>query len=147
MRDALSEARELCRRRKLRFTEVRERVLELIWQSHRPLGAYDILGSLAAEGHSDAPPTVYRALDFLLNNGLIHRIASLNAYTGCIHQGQPHDSVFLICRECQSALELDSTMVTDAIVTAAHQQGFSPEKATLEINGLCPACHVASTDD
>lgn len=78
---ALTEAESICTRQGLRLTALRKRVLELVWHSHKPLGAYDILGVLSEEdGRRAAPPTVYRALDFLLENGLVHRIASLNAF-------------------------------------------------------------------
>jgi len=81
---ALAEAETICARQGLRLTALRKRVLELVWASHKPLGAYDILGVLSDEdGRRAAPPTVYRALDFLLENGLVHRIASLNAITDC----------------------------------------------------------------
>lgn len=76
VRDALAEARAICQARNARLTPIRQRVLELIWESHKPLGAYDLLGMLAQEGHNAAPPTVYRALDFLQQYGLVHRIAS-----------------------------------------------------------------------
>ncbi|NAT18288.1 Fur family transcriptional regulator, partial [Pseudomonas syringae pv. actinidifoliorum] len=84
---ALAEAETLCTQQGLRLTTLRRRVLELVWQSHKPLGAYDILAVLSEEdGRRAAPPTVYRALDFSSwKNGLVHRIASLNAFTGCNH--------------------------------------------------------------
>jgi Fur family zinc uptake transcriptional regulator len=85
---ALSEADTLCAQKGLRLTALRRRVLELVWQSHKPLGAYDILAVLSEQdGRRAAPPTVYRALDFLLENGLVHRISSLNAFVGCVHPG------------------------------------------------------------
>lgn len=87
---ALDDARHICQQHNARLTPTRQRVLELIWQSHRPLGAYDVLAQLAAEGQNAAPPTVYRALDFLQQHGLVHRIASLNAFVGCAHPGKPH---------------------------------------------------------
>jgi Fur family zinc uptake transcriptional regulator len=83
--DALAAAEVLCAKRGVRLTAIRKRVLELVWASHQPLGAYAILDKLTNEGHKPAPPTVYRALEFLLEHGLIHRIASLNAFLGCIH--------------------------------------------------------------
>ncbi|MCK5886619.1 MAG: transcriptional repressor, partial [Alcanivorax sp.] len=93
---ALSDAHAICRDENARLTPIRERVLELIWQSHKPLGAYDILAKLSSDGHNAALPTVYRALDFLLQHGLVHRIASLNAFVGCAHAGEHHRGTFLI---------------------------------------------------
>ena len=88
---ALADADALCARQGVRLTALRRRVLELVWQSHKPLGAYDILGTLSEEdGRRAAPPTVYRALDFLMENGLIHRIASLNAFIGCVRPEHSH---------------------------------------------------------
>ena len=141
---ALAEARSICQRHNARLTAIRERVLELIWQSHKPLGAYDILAQLGTEGHNAAPPTVYRALDFLLQHGLVHRIASLNAFTGCTHAGQNHQGLFLICRQCGNVLELESEPVSRAIDTAAEAEGFRPDEVTLEITGLCPRCRAGA---
>lgn len=138
--EALADARRICQARQARLTPTRERVLELIWQSHKPLGAYDLLGLLAEDGHNAAPPTVYRALDFLLQNGLVHRIASLNAFVGCAHIGEHHHGLFLICRVCRNVLELDDPAVSEALNQASRAQAFSPEDTTVEVAGLCPAC-------
>ncbi|MDI9243933.1 Fur family transcriptional regulator [Marinobacter sp. CHS3-4] len=138
--DALADAKAICQRQNARLTAVRERVLELIWQSHRPLGAYDILGMLAADGHNAAPPTVYRALDFLQQHGLVHRIASLNAFIGCTHAGTRHQGMFLICHSCGNVLELSAPEVSDAIDVASADVGFQPDHVTVEVSGLCPEC-------
>ncbi|RBW49212.1 Fur family transcriptional regulator [Marinobacter sp. F3R11] len=138
--DALADAREICQQKNVRLTATRERVLELIWQSHKPLGAYDVLAELASEGHNAAPPTVYRALDFLQQHGLVHRIASLNAFTGCAHTGEKHTGMFLICRACGNVLELTDTHVSTAIHNAADAEAFRVENITLEVSGLCPRC-------
>lgn len=144
---ALADARSICRQQNARLTSIREHVLELIWQSHKPLGAYDILAQLGTEGHKAAPPTVYRALDFLLQYGLVHRIASLNAFTGCTHAGENHRGMFLICKRCSNVLELEAPQVTAAIDDAARAESFCPEDVTLEINGLCPLCRSTSGKD
>ncbi|WP_372964161.1 Fur family transcriptional regulator [Marinobacter sp.] len=144
---ALSEARSICRDQNARLTPIRERVLELIWQSHKPLGAYDILGMLGAEGHNAAPPTVYRALDFLLQYGLVHRISSLNAFIGCAHAGEYHREMFLICRQCGNVLELAAPALSKSIESSAKTEGFLPEDITLEIAGLCPRCQGDSSHD
>ncbi|MFB9885982.1 Fur family transcriptional regulator [Balneatrix alpica] len=137
---ALNTARLLCQQRGVRLTPVRERVLELIWQSHKPLGAYELLPQLAADGYNSAPPTVYRALEFLLEQGLIHRIASLNAFVGCCEPAQHHSGYFLLCRDCGVALEVNTQALTDAIALEAANQHFKIENQTLEIVGLCPEC-------
>lgn len=141
---ALAEARDICRRREARLTPARERVLELVWQSHKPLGAYEVLAQLAAGGHNSAPPTVYRALDFLQQHGLVHRIASLNAFIGCAHPGQNHCGTFLICHRCGNVLELTAAPITHAIHQAAAVEAFHVEQVTLEIAGLCPRCQTGA---
>lgn len=145
--EALTDARRICQARHARLTPTRERVLELIWQSHKPLGAYDLLGLLAEDGHNAAPPTVYRALDFLLQNGLVHRIASLNAFIGCAHMGEHHHGLFLICRACRNVLELSDPSVSRALAEASTAQAFSPEDTTVEVTGLCPACREHTHDE
>lgn len=142
---ALVEAEAVCRRQGTRLTELRRRVLELVWQSHKPLGAYDILATLSEQdGRRAAPPTVYRALDFLLDNHLVHRIASLNAFIGCTQPDHPHQGQFLICRECRTAIELESSGIHQAIAQVAVTQGFRVESETVEVLGLCAQCQEAS---
>lgn len=143
--DALSSARQLCDERGVRLTSLREQVLELVWQSHKPLGAYTLIDMLAkASTRQVAPPTVYRALDFLLEEGLIHRINSLNAYIGCPSPTEKHQSQFLICQNCNIAVELDSAPLNQSIANAAKAAGFSLTSHTIEISGLCPSCKSAS---
>ncbi|CAG8868985.1 Zinc uptake regulation protein [Pseudomonas fluorescens] len=142
---ALTEADTICARLGLRLTALRRRVLELVWQSHKPLGAYDILAVLSEQdGRRAAPPTVYRALDFLLENGLVHRIASLNAFIGCSHPEHSHQSQFLICRECHVAVELEQASISDAILASASTVGFTVEAQTVEVVGLCGNCRSAA---
>lgn len=142
---ALASARRVCLERGARLTPLREEVLQLVWQSHKPLGAYTLLEQLGAraapgERRSLAPPTVYRALEFLREQGLVHRIDSLNAFIGCPHPQQPHQRLFLICRRCETALELISDTLSTALQNAADAAQFSNEGASVEITGLCPAC-------
>ncbi|PAU86791.1 Fur family transcriptional regulator [Pseudomonas sp. WN033] len=142
---ALSSAEHLCQREGVRLTALRKRVLELVWQSHKPLGAYDILETLAREdGRRAAPPTVYRALDFLLEQGLVHRIASLNAFIGCSSPEHRHQGQFLICRQCHVAVELDQSPIHQAIADSAATLGFEVESETVEITGLCKRCQESA---
>lgn len=142
---ALTEAETICERQGLRLTALRKRVLELVWQSHKPLGAYDILGVLSEEdGRRAAPPTVYRALDFLLEHGLVHRIASLNAFIGCNHPQHAHQGQFLICRGCHAAIELEQPAISQAIISEAAVVGFAVESQTVEVVGLCAGCREAA---
>ena len=140
---ALASAEQLGDRAGVRFTALRKRVLELVWDSHKPLGAYDILETLGREdGRRAAPPTVYRALDFLLEQGLVHRIASLNAFIGCSSPDHQHQGQFLICRACHVAIELDSHEIVQAIAADARELGFQVENETVEITGLCAQCQA-----
>lgn len=140
IQSALAHAERICSERKGRLTTQRKRVLELVWSSHKPVGAYAVLESLRDEGFNGAPPTVYRALDFLLEHGLIHRIESLNAYTGCAHPGNQHSGQFLICSKCNKVAEVDDPNVANAINNSAQQHGFSTDQQIIEIRGICPLC-------
>lgn len=138
---ALQQAEQLCLKNGARLTSLRRRVFFLIWQSHKPLGAYDILNTLTTEdGRNSAPPTVYRALDFLLENNLIHRIESCNAFIGCSHLGQHHHNHFLICIQCGNVIELQQTTINQAILQAAKHEGFLTKEQRVEIIGLCNHC-------
>lgn len=142
---ALEDARTLCKKRNLRFTPIRELVLKTIWKSHKPLGAYELLPTLALAGFNSAPPTVYRALEFLQEQGLVHRIALLNAYIGCPHPGTSHEGSFLICRNCNNTVEIETGSVSAAISTEAARYGFQPEQQSIEVLGLCPGCQQGDT--
>lgn len=142
--DALASANALCARTGDRLTPLRRRVLELVWSGHRPLGAYAMLDRLRDDGRSAAPPTVYRALDFLLARGLIHRLASLNAYCGCAHPGEAHLVQFLICRDCGTAAEIADREVGEAIAHSAAAHGFEISDRVVELSGRCRSCRTAS---
>lgn len=138
---ALQQARLLCRNRQQRLTPIREQVLRCVWSSHRAIGAYSIIHELAKQSSkAPAPPTVYRALDFLLDSGLIHRVNSLNAFIGCSSPGHPQNSPLLICRLCQNTLELVSTSLDSALAQAAAAQSFTLEQASIEVSGVCQHC-------
>lgn len=140
--EALRIAEEVCVARGVRLTSLRRRVLELVWNGHKAIGAYTLLEHLQQEGKA-APPTVYRALDFLLEQGLIHRLASLNAYVGCICPGAPHSGQFLICEACQNLVEFHDLAIDRAISSRSRFGGFLPSRQTVEILGLCPHCQEA----
>ncbi len=142
MATALKRAETLCAERSVRLTDIRRQVLELVWQSHNPVGAYDLLERLQSTGKKAQPPTVYRALEFLMDQGLIHRIESLNAYIGCTDPGEDHTGQFLICRDCGVAAELVDKRIDDAIGQGAEAAGFSVEHPTVELEGLCANCRL-----
>ena len=137
---AMADAARLCRGRGARLTPLRSRVLEIVWQQHKPMGAYDILKVLSGEGRSAAPPTVYRALEFLLEQGLVHRLSSLNAFVGCSRPGHAGCGQFLICRSCGNAAEINDSGVERAITRSAAARGFDSHAHTVEISGVCPDC-------
>jgi Fur family zinc uptake transcriptional regulator len=138
--DALDRAAMLCEQRGARLTDVRRRVLELVWGSHAPVGAYALLEALQGDGRSAAPPTVYRALDFLLEQGLVHRLESRNAFVGCPRPDRDHVSQFLICRDCENVTEIDDPAIGSAVSRSAATAGFVVDRLTIEMQGLCPAC-------
>jgi Fur family zinc uptake transcriptional regulator len=142
---ALERAEELCEREGQRLTELRKRVLELVWSSHKPIGAYAILAELK-DGKAAAPPTVYRALDFLMERGLIHRIESLNAFVGCAQPGDDHIVQFLICTGCGNAAEVEDPRVTKAIGAIASDHGFTLQNRIVELAGLCAPCRGQSAN-
>jgi len=139
---ALAAAERVCAAGGEKLTELRKRVLELVWASHKPVGAYQLLDALRADGRSAAPPTVYRALEFLLAQGLVHRVESLNAYIGCTHPGERHATQFLICGRCGTAVELDDPRIAAAIDTSAARLGFEVGARTVEVAGTCAGCRT-----
>lgn len=138
--DALTRAEAICAETGARFTPVRRRVLEILLEEHRAMGAYEVLDRLAEEGWGHQPPVAYRALDFLVDQGFVHRIRRLNAFTACTQPGAAHAPVFLICRACNLVAEAPGGAVREALDTAAEGLGFAVERASVEALGLCPAC-------
>lgn len=124
----------------VRLTPVRRRVLEILLEAHRALGAYEVLQRLAAEGFGNQPPVAYRALEFLVENGLAHRIRRLNAFMACRHPGEDHSPAFLICRVCDAVAEAPAAPVRAALDRAAAGMGFTIERSNVEALGLCPTC-------
>lgn len=139
--EALERAEQTCEAAGARLTPVRRRTLEILLETHRAMGAYDVLNRLAEEGFGHQPPVAYRALDFLVEKGLAHRIQRLNAFTACTHPGgHSHAPVFLICERCHAVAEAPGRAVRDALEAAAGEIGFAVERAHVEALGLCPAC-------
>lgn len=137
---ALKIAEGVCETRNLRFTPLRKQVLTLVWEHNKPVGAYNILEQLTISGKKPAPPTVYRALEFLLKEGFVHRIASLNAFVACPMAGRPHVSQFLICDKCGRAEEVHDKRVNGLVYQSANSKGFKPSKQLLEVHGVCEGC-------
>ena len=137
---AIGAAEAHCAEHRLHLTPVRRRVLEILLSGHKAMGAYDILAQLGAEGLGSQPPVVYRALDFLVSNGFVHKIEKLNAYIACTLPGQRHSPAFMICRRCGAVAEAETNPARGALGSAARDAGFRIETALVEAEGLCPAC-------
>lgn len=142
--DLMARAEEISAETGVRLTPVRRRTLEILLEAHRALGAYEVLERLAAEGFGKQPPVAYRALEFLVENGLAHRVRRLNAFTACMHPGQAHSPAFLICRECGTVAEAAGGPVRAALEAAAGEMGFAVERSSIEALGLCPSCRSAA---
>jgi Fur family transcriptional regulator, zinc uptake regulator len=143
--DGMLHAERTCAAREQKFTPIRRQVLQALLASHRPLGAYEIIDALARSTARPAPITVYRALEFLMANGLVHRIESRNAYLACAHD---HDAAamvaFLICDHCGSVGEIPAAPVAQSLNVAARASGFSPKLSVVEITGTCAHCQQAA---
>lgn len=139
---AIRSARSYCEQRELRLTPLREQILMIIWQTHKPIGAYNIMHLLAEASYRDqvAPPTVYRSLDFLLKHRLIHRVHSLNAFIGRSNPSSPGCEALLICSDCGHAQEVPNRSIQQSINLSANEHRFSVQEQVLEIIGLCQTC-------
>lgn len=135
---ALAEAERICTDKGIKLTEIRRRVLEILLAQHKALGAYDILEVLRAEGRSAQPPVAYRALDFLVSHGFVHRVERLNAFVACARPGKDHSAAFLICRSCKKVAEIEGA--EQALDPVAEAAGFDLEAAVVEAEGICPNC-------
>lgn len=143
--DAIDQAERICQARGQKFTPIRRQVLGALLASHRPLGAYEIIDALAKDMPRPAPITVYRALDFLIENGLVHRIESRNAFLACAHNHEAGSVVaFLICEVCGSAGEIPATSLAKSFNEAARGTGFAPKLSVVEITGVCAHCQKAA---
>jgi Fur family zinc uptake transcriptional regulator len=136
----VAAAESAAAQRKLRLTPIRRRVLELLLEEHRALGAYDVLARLQADGLGTHPPVAYRALDFLVEHGFAHKLERLNAFVACDCPQYPHRPAFLICRDCSAVAESDAGAVSRALAATASRAGFRIDDAAIEAEGLCPSC-------
>lgn len=140
---AIRRAEQLCTDRGAKLTPIRRKVLELVWESHRAVKAYDLLDRIRPLEQAAKPATVYRALDFLLEQGLIHRVESLNAFVGCACSGERHELLLLICKACQDVEERSAPAVMAAVAEEIAQAGFAVHRMAIEVHGLCRRCAQA----
>jgi Fur family transcriptional regulator, zinc uptake regulator len=142
----LNRADRICETRGARLTDLRRQVLGLILDSPAPTGAYDLLERLRTTRNGAAPPTVYRALDFLQEQGLVHKLERLSAFVGCVAHDSDHAAQFLICRSCGRVIEIEDHKLAHALNDAAQRRGFTVGKATIEAEGQCAACAAARSE-
>jgi Fur family transcriptional regulator, zinc uptake regulator len=148
----LDRAEAICGHRGANLTELRRHLLGMILDAASPTGAYELLDRLRQTRRGAAPPTVYRTLDFLLAQGLIHRVERLSAFVGCVAgctaepdgESHTHAAQFLICRECGRVVEMQNHAVSTVLARAAKDAGFSISSATIEAEGLCSTCRTAA---
>jgi Fur family zinc uptake transcriptional regulator len=144
--DKLDKAAEVCEQHGARFTRLRREVMSLVLAADGPVGAYNLLDRLKETHKAATPPTIYRTLDFLRAQGLIHRVDRLNAFIACTDVGRhAHPVQFLICRRCGAVDELDNQEIVVAIQHAAAGRGFHPVLTTLDVEGTCSKCSLRSS--
>jgi len=141
MQHALQSAEQLCKQKGLRFTSSRKRILELICTSHKAIGAYELLDVFKQEEPKAKPVTIYRALDFLMEVGLVHKIESLNAFIGCLQSEKQHQCAILICNVCKNAYEMDANPVYENLFELSQSVQFTAQNITIELRGLCVNCN------
>ncbi len=142
-RAGLAAAERACSRSGKKLTPLRRRVLELVLNAGKPVGAYNLLKSLRADGFSDAPPTIYRTLEFLQAQGLVHRIAKSNTFVACSRPHDDHFGLIFVCRQCGGAVELEEQQVIADIGCCAGRLGFQMSRQVLEVEGTCRDCGAA----
>lgn len=142
--DRSESATEALVARGARLTELRRDVLAELHHAQKPVGAYDLFERLKSDGKASAPPAVYRVLDFLVEQGLVHKLQSLSAYAACPNAVTPHEAFFLICRKCGSVAERETSALAH-LTAAAEKSGFAPEHLVVEATGICAACQGQPT--
>ena len=148
--DALQNAQQICQEKGGVLTDIRRQVLELIWRNHHPVKAYDIIEKFKPSERTQGaakPTTIYRALEFLLEKGLIHRVESLNAFIGCNNPLHVHELVLLICKKCENVQERTAEGVMESIKTELKNANFIAHRKTIEIHGLCEHCQSSSFEN
>ena len=140
-RERVALAVSICEGRGVRMTALRRCVLELLWTIGRPTGAYELIEAVKLQGSRPVgPPTVYRALEFLMAQGLVSKVESLNAYVPCVHPERDHDCLFFICSGCRASVELDDPRIGGLLAEDAAALGFVATRRTVEVEGMCAQC-------
>ncbi len=140
-RERVAMAVSICEKRGVRMTEMRRRVLELLWANGRPTGAYELIDAVGRkDSRPVGPPTVYRALEFLITQGFVSRIESLNAFVPCSHPERGHDCLFFICSGCRTSVEIEDRRIGGLLAEDAAALGFVATRQTVEVAGMCEQC-------
>ncbi len=138
-------AMSLCDARGVRLTAVRRQILELLWESDHPAGAYELIEALKLRNARPVgPPTVYRALEFLISQGLVSKIESQNAYAPCAHPERRHGCLFFICGDCGASVELEDPQIEQQLADDAAHLGFRMTRRVVEVVGICSRCVAAN---
>ncbi|MFC4701416.1 transcriptional repressor [Glaciecola siphonariae] len=135
-----NKAKDYCEEQGVRFTPLRARVYEILLHEDSSIGAYDLLDKLKTVEDNAKPPTVYRALDFFLELGLVHKVESNNTFKACHHFGCSHPVQFLICDTCGDVQEIQSQGVKDTLEAQAKENAFKIHTQTIEAHGICKNC-------
>ena len=137
---AIQKAEAVCFRRRIKLTQLRKNILKIIWESHVPLKAYDILERLKIEDKSAKPITIYRILDIFLENRIVHKIESQNRFLGCSHPGEDHHCYFIICKKCNKVQEICDLDILNDLYSNLKIHKFKIKHLILEILGICSSC-------
>lgn len=143
VKSSVDRASTIFSEKNLRFTDLRRRVFEEIASTTASVGAYEVLERLSKKGTRLAPISVYRALDALLEAGVIHRLESKNAYFACrrLHKARTgRRPMFLSCEQCGSVFETDGEDIFKSIDAATRAADFEPRVRFVEVTGTCAAC-------
>ena len=136
----LDKAQKICDVRSARFTHTRRKVLELMLRHASAISAYDLLDNLKETDSSAKPPTVYRALDFLLEQHFIHRVESQNAFIACNDFSDSHQLQLFICEKCNDVQEVHSPKIQQSLNEQARLNDFQVKTQTVEVRGFCHHC-------
>jgi Fur family zinc uptake transcriptional regulator len=137
---SLAKAEDLARNRGVTMTPIQRQVLQLILASRKPIGAYRLLADLGGKGAKAMPPTVYRALGFLIDHGLIHKIESQSTFIACANVNHPHGGQFAMCTICGRTVEIFDRSLTAELAKKAADVGFTIQRQVVELHGVCADC-------
>jgi len=143
-REVIKAVEQLCQQRRIRLTPVRRCTLEILLESHHAIGAYDVLAKLGKSGFGETPPQVYRALNFLIEQGFAHKLERLNAYVACSTPTDCCEPCFMVCRNCGRVAEQTIPTASKHLASAAEKLGFSLGTAVIELSGVCSQCPPSS---